>query len=64
MNTQLVDYPRAVQVAQAYQHYRIKKIKITWKPLYDAFVGSAVYVLHVVSKNEVFPSYEYEILIC
>lgn len=40
MDTQLIDYQRAVQVAQAYQHFRIKKIKITWKPLYDTFVGA------------------------
>lgn len=37
MNTQLVDYQRAVQVAQAYQHYRIKNIKLTFKPTYDTF---------------------------
>jgi len=37
MNTQLADFPRAVQVAGAYQHYRIKKIAITFKPSYDTF---------------------------
>lgn len=37
MNTQLTDYPRAVQVAQAYQHYRIKQIAVTFKPTYDTF---------------------------
>lgn len=42
MNTQLVDYPRAVQVAGAYQHYRIKKISLTFKPSSDTFtVGGA-----------------------
>lgn len=40
MNTQLSDFPRAVQVAQAFQHYRIKKIKVTWKPTYDTFIGA------------------------
>lgn len=38
MNTQLQDYPRAVQIARAYQHYRIKSIKITYKPTADTFV--------------------------
>lgn len=37
MNTQLLDFPRAVQVAQAYQHYRIKNIKLTIKPSYDTY---------------------------
>lgn len=37
MNTQLVDFQRAVQVAQAYQHYRIKSIKLTFKPSFDTF---------------------------
>lgn len=37
MNTQLIDYQRAVQVAGAYQHYKIKKIAVTFKPTYDTF---------------------------
>lgn len=37
MNTTLADYPRAVQVAQAYQHYRIKRIAVIFKPSYDTF---------------------------
>lgn len=41
MNTQLIDYPRAVQVAGAYQHYRIKKITLTIKPVYDSFIAVA-----------------------
>lgn len=42
MNVQLMDYPRAVQVAQAYQHYRIKKVTLTFKPSSDTFaVGGA-----------------------
>lgn len=41
MNTQLIDYPRAVQVAAAFQHYRIKKIKITFKPTSDNFLAAA-----------------------
>lgn len=41
MNTQLIDYPRAVQVAAAYQHYRIKKIRLTFKPTSDNFLAAA-----------------------
>lgn len=40
LNTQLSDYQRAIQVAQAYQHYRIKKVAVTFKPLYDSFIGT------------------------
>lgn len=40
MNTQLIDYQRAVQVAQAYQHYRIKKIAVTFKPTFDTFANA------------------------
>lgn len=41
MNTQLIDYQRAVQVAAAYQHYRIKKIAVTFKPTFDTFTAAA-----------------------
>lgn len=41
MTTTLADYPRAVQVAQAYQFYRIKLITMTFKPSYDSFVSAA-----------------------
>lgn len=40
-NTDLASYDRAVQVAKAYQHYRIKKITITLKPTYDTFQSGA-----------------------
>lgn len=40
-NTQLAQYLRAVQVAEAYQHFRIKKITLTIKPLYDTFQSVA-----------------------
>jgi len=42
MNTQLDQFPRAVQVAQAYQHYRIKKVALTFKPSYDTFQEGAL----------------------
>lgn len=37
MGTQLADFTRAVQVANAYQHYKIKKIRLTFKPTYDTY---------------------------
>lgn len=36
-NFQLADFPRAVNVARAYQHFRMKSIKLTWKPQYDTY---------------------------
>lgn len=33
----LIDFPRAVQVARAYQHYRITGIRMTLKPAYDTY---------------------------
>lgn len=42
MNVQLADYPRAVQVARAYQHYRIRKIAVTFKPTLDTFAPVAI----------------------
>ena len=33
----LTDFQRAVVVAQAYQHYRISGITLTWKPRYDTY---------------------------
>lgn len=40
MNTQLVDYDRAANIAVAYQHFRIKKISVTFKPTFDNFLAS------------------------
>jgi len=36
-NIQLGDFQRAVQVAQAYQRFRMTGVKITFKPAYDTF---------------------------
>lgn len=41
LNLNLADFPRAVQVAQAYQHYRIKQVKLTLKFPYDTFADAA-----------------------
>jgi len=38
--TNLSEYDRAVQIAQAYQFYRIKKIKFTFKPSFDTFTDT------------------------
>lgn len=37
LSTQLADHPRALNVAKAYQHYRLKQIRITYKFPYDTF---------------------------
>jgi len=39
-NFQLADFPRAVAVARAYQHFRMKSIKLTFKPQYDTYAGA------------------------
>jgi len=36
-NFQLADFPRAVNVARAYQHFRMKSIRLTWTPQYDTY---------------------------
>lgn len=38
----LADFPRAVQIAKAYQHYRITGIKLTFKPAYDTYAQGGV----------------------
>lgn len=40
-NINLADYDRAVQVSQAYQHYRIKKVSLTFKFPYDTYQAAA-----------------------
>lgn len=42
MTTSLADFTRATQVAQAYQHYRIKYIRLIWKPSFDTFQNTNV----------------------
>jgi len=41
-NFALADFPRAVAVARAYQHFRITGIKLTWKPSFDSYGGFAL----------------------
>lgn len=62
MNTSLDQFTRAPLVAQAYQHYRIKYIKLTMKPPFDTFVsGSTVavrkpYLYHMIDKAGAIPT--------
>lgn len=60
MNTQLLDYQRAVQVAAAYQHYRVKKIRMTFKPTLDTFVGAGgstkPNLYHMIDKSGSIPT--------
>lgn len=37
----LASYDRAVQIAKGYQHFRIKKIALTLKPVYDTYQQAA-----------------------
>lgn len=60
MNTQLIDYQRAVQVAAAYQHYRIRKITLTFKPSFDTFGGAGTTtkpnLYHMIDKSGTIPT--------
>lgn len=46
-NVQLVGSARAMQVAQAYQFYRISNVTYKFKPVYDTFVASGAAVASV-----------------
>lgn len=59
MNTQLVDFPRAVQVAAAYQHFRIKKVTLTFKPSFDTFTNGSTSkpnLYYMIDKSGAIPS--------
>lgn len=59
MNTNLSVFPRAVQVAKAYQHYRIKKITLRLKPAVDTFAqggASKTYLYYMIDKAGALPS--------
>jgi len=60
MNTALDQFPRAIQVAGAYQHYRIKKIALTFKPPYDTFqeggVSTKPRLYHMIDKAGAIPT--------
>lgn len=59
MNTQLLDYQRAVTVASAYQHYRIKKVSLTFKPSSDTFMvtqATKPNLYHMIDKSGSVPT--------
>lgn len=52
--------PRAANVATAYQHYRIKKITMRWKPQIDTFIGGGGFqvpnLFYMVDKSGSIPT--------
>lgn len=59
MNTELSAFPRAVTVARAYQHYRIKKITLRLKPSVDTFTQggpSKNYLYYMIDKAGALPT--------
>lgn len=61
LNTQLVDYERASAVASQYQHYRMKRISITFKPTFDTFLAATGAVsksnlYYMIDKSGVIPT--------
>jgi len=61
----LGQFARAVQVAKAYQHYRIKKITLEFKPAYDTFSPQALpagqnlqvpYLFYIIDKSGSVPT--------
>lgn len=63
-NEDLNSYDRAVQVAKAYQHFRMKKITLTIKPSYDTFqqanaipgAGSRPNLYYMIDKSGSIPA--------
>lgn len=41
----LEDYTRAVQIAQSYQRFRIKKVTLTFKPIFDTYSATGATAL-------------------
>jgi len=63
-NISLAQFARATQVAQAYQHYRIKKVLMEFKPAYDTFAPLALpagqnlqvpYLIYMIDKSGSIP---------
>jgi len=55
----LADFPRAVVVAGAYQHYRISGIKLTFKPVYDTFAPGGAqkqFLYYMIDKADAVPT--------
>lgn len=58
-NVQLSQFPRAALVAQGYQYYRIKSIKLIWQPLIDTFINPVNVVAPPAQPNAVTVPYLY-----
>lgn len=62
MNTQLVNLgDRAINLAKSYQHYRIKKIAVTFKPTFDNYLAAAgavtkPHLYHMIDKSGSIPT--------
>lgn len=61
MNVQLSDFPRAVNVAEAYQHYRISKVTLRIKSPFDTYQNTGVayqkpYFYYMIDKSGSIPS--------
>jgi len=57
----LADFPRAVAVARAYQHFRITNVKMTFKPQYDTYNAglaglSKPILYHMIDKSASIPT--------
>lgn len=58
LNIQLIDFQRAVNVAQSYQHYRIKSVQLTFKPTFDTFAAgnmSKMNLYYMIDKSGSLP---------
>lgn len=62
-NIALAQFPRAVQIANGYQHYRIKKVTLEFKPSFDTFAPSAgagtlqvPYLIYLIDKSGSVPT--------
>lgn len=64
-NIALGQFARAVQVAKAYQHYRIKKVMLEFKPAFDTFTPGAYpagsnlqvpYLIYMIDKSGSIPT--------
>lgn len=58
VNFNLAQFARAASVAQSYQHYRIKSIKLTFKCAADTFTGSdnaKPYLYYLIDKSGSLP---------
>lgn len=61
MNVQLSDFPRAANVAESYQHYRISKVTLRVKSPFDTYQNTGVayqkpYFYYMIDKSASLPS--------